>query len=105
MRVSQNEWHLIVLAFDGNVAVFYLDGVLIGDSRFAPGETITINHLQIGGDKPMGRYFRGAIDEVKIYGYALSPSEVKAHYDALKFQPETPKPSPPLTPPITLPQT
>ncbi len=40
-----------------------------------------IDNLTIGGSD-LSRYFKGSIDEVRIWNRALSPEEIKASYDA-----------------------
>jgi hypothetical protein len=35
------------------------------------------NPLQIGGDSLFGQYFRGSIDEVRVYNRALSATEIQ----------------------------
>jgi len=77
---SQGVWHLVTLTFDGTTAILYLDGIEKGRTTYTPGPTVTINTVQIGGDRPMGRYFNGEIDEVKIYNRALSASEISDYY-------------------------
>jgi hypothetical protein len=39
----------------------------------------TTSAINIGRD-PSGQYFNGGLDEVAVYGYALSPARVLAHY-------------------------
>jgi hypothetical protein len=36
------------------------------------------NPLQIGGDSIYGQYFRGKLDEIRVYNVALTPSQIQA---------------------------
>ena len=47
-------------------------------SRAASGAIQTnSNPLWIGGNSPYGEYFKGLIDEVRVYNRALSPTEIQ----------------------------
>ena len=37
-----------------------------------------INPIWIGGNSPYGEYFQGQIDEVRIYGKALTQAQIQA---------------------------
>jgi hypothetical protein len=55
-----------------------VDGVE-ASSRSASGTILrTSDPLWIGGNRPYGEYFRGVIDEVRVYDRALGPSQVRA---------------------------
>ncbi|MBW2984055.1 right-handed parallel beta-helix repeat-containing protein [Candidatus Woesearchaeota archaeon] len=82
---STGEWHHVVGVFDryasGGRLKLYVDGIL---SATNPGDDADI----LEGDKgiTIGRYgglyyFKGSIDEVKIYDKALSAEQVKALYE------------------------
>lgn len=81
-------WHHLVGVYDGATMNMYVDGVLqtpIGSNVYfgnlvmaAPGTRIGIGCM--GG---CGRYFSGLIDEVKIYDYALTASQVLDEYNKI----------------------
>lgn len=75
----------VVATYDGTTMVIYVDGVRVADgassaSLVDPGRPLTIG----AGRGGVYCYFRGALDEVAIYGEALSAARVTAHYDAAK---------------------
>ena len=74
-ELRENRWtHVAVTLDDGDVS-FYLDGKLNSeDSRVAPLSTNT-SPVRIGSDYD-GRYFHGAVDDVRIYNRGLSAKEV-----------------------------
>jgi hypothetical protein len=70
-------WSHVALTYDGSQVVLYVDGKLV-DCSPAPSKPprVTEGELQIGGATEQGRYFRGRIDEVRIYNRALDDSEI-----------------------------
>jgi len=81
--MTGNVWQHVTLTYDGtNGKVdFYLDGQLL--------RTLFINPNPIGtnttsfkiGKSTSTQYFKGTLDEVRIYNRALSPREVRALYE------------------------
>jgi hypothetical protein len=91
--VTDGNWHHVVATYGGAGAGsinLYMDGALCTSDVHNPATTLTgsisnITPLQIG-DRFEGTggdyFFTGAIDEVAIYGAALSAEQVYAHYRA-----------------------
>ena len=76
-RPGHGSWHHVVATYDGLTAELYLDGKKVAslEEAFVPRTT---GELHIGHASP-GNYFAGAIDEVAIYGKALSPGRTLEH--------------------------
>lgn len=82
-QVADGAWHHAAATFDGQVMRVFLDGVQIAELPRA-GE-ITANLAvpgYIGSSSGTGEYFQGALDDLRIYTRALTPSEVAALYRA-----------------------
>ena len=78
-------WYHVAMTCDfnaGKVIKFYLNGNLNCTSA-ASGSAIRSSHttIDVGGRTPNASYFKGIIDDVKIYKRALSEEEVKKPYD------------------------
>jgi len=78
-------WNFIAGVFDGANSRLYLDGAAIGNigASLTGGIRDRVGDLYIG-QRPDGvgeEYFDGLIDEVKIYGKALSVTEIGNLYD------------------------
>lgn len=77
-------WVHIAGTFDGSIERIYMDGEIHG-SLVRPGPVkpssmkITLGNY----DEAHAAYFHGLLDEVKLYGRALTADEVKAHYRRL----------------------
>jgi Concanavalin A-like lectin/glucanases superfamily len=71
-------WSHLAVTYDGARIRMYVNGVEAA-SRPASGPIRgTTDPLWIGGNRPYGEYFRGVIDELRVYDRALSPGEVRA---------------------------
>ena len=90
---TPGQWYHVAMTCDFNadkVVRFYINGVLNCTSA-AAGTAIRSNHttIDIGGRTPNASYFKGIIDEVKIYNRALSEEEIRQPYgDYLKKRAE-----------------
>ena len=70
-------WHHFAYTFDGTQNRFYVDGVLVSGSTLKPQAASVASH-QIGRWIGGCDYFKGIIDEVRIYSRALSQEEIAA---------------------------
>jgi hypothetical protein len=76
-------WHHFVSTFNGATWSVYWDGALAGTFE-QPFGTGTDTTTQIGATSELGaERWVGAMDEVALYGDALSPEAVLNHYQAL----------------------
>lgn len=76
-------WSHLVITFDGQNGGFYQNGSLIktstvygGDDSISPSG----NKVMIGNDEN-GWMYKGRMDDLRIYNYALSSDEIKALYN------------------------
>jgi hypothetical protein len=70
-----NTWSHLAATYDGVTLRLYINGAQVS-SQPQTGSIITsTGALRIGGDSA-GEFFRGLIDEIRIYNRALSPSEI-----------------------------
>ncbi|MGB2591015.1 MAG: LamG-like jellyroll fold domain-containing protein, partial [Candidatus Acidiferrum sp.] len=76
--LSANTWTHLAATYDGSTLLLYVNGVqVVSRSISSDSVSISTNALQIGGDALYGQYFKGIIDEVRIYNRALAPSEIQ----------------------------
>ena len=72
---SDGNWQHICSVFDGTTAYLYVNGVLADRSAWSlPTKTTAL--INIGLDATAQNPFNGSIDEIKIYNYALSQTQV-----------------------------
>jgi hypothetical protein len=73
-----NTWTHLAATYDGTTIRLYVNGVEAGTAAGAGALPETANPLRIGGNSVWGEYFKGRIDEVRIYNRALSTAEITA---------------------------
>ncbi|ABQ27183.1 Ig-like domain-containing protein [Geotalea uraniireducens] len=82
--ITQGKWHHVAATFDAGAVKLYVNGVEVASKV----SSITVlkagtSPLNLGFEPTTGRYFNGLMDEVAIYKRALSPEEIRSHYNAL----------------------
>ena len=70
-------WTHLVTTFDGSMLRLYVNGVLVREFGVSGAATASSGKLRIGGNAVWGEYFKGRIDEVRIYNRALSLAEIQ----------------------------
>jgi hypothetical protein len=71
-------WSHLGVTYDGTAVRLYVNGVEAASESASGPIRRTTDPLWIGGNRPYGEYFKGVVDEVRVYDRALSPAEVRA---------------------------
>lgn len=75
--LATNTWSHLAVTYDGGTLRLYVNGTQVAN-RLQPGAIATsTNALQMGGDTLYSQYFKGMLDEVRIYNRALSAAEIQ----------------------------
>jgi hypothetical protein len=75
--VALNTWTHLALTFDGAALRLYVNGTLVSTTNRNGAMATSTSALRIGGNSVWGEYFKGLIDEVRIYNRALAASEIQ----------------------------
>ncbi|MBI5360698.1 MAG: DUF2341 domain-containing protein [Planctomycetes bacterium] len=78
-------YHIVGVSSVNNFHKYYINGVEAWSTTAATNVTGIADAVRLGNANAGGygtNWFDGIIDEVRIYNRALSPVEIKAHYDA-----------------------
>jgi len=84
-KVLTGTWHHVVVTNDDTTATYYVDGIKTGTSAAGVDADVATD-LYIGYDGT--NFFDGVIDDVRIYNYVLTPTQIKTLYNnnsAVKF--------------------
>jgi hypothetical protein len=82
---NDGNWHHVVATLGATGMVLYVDGAPVGANPNTGAENYD-GYWRVGGDnlngwptRPTSNYFAGTIDEVAVYGTALSAAQVALH--------------------------
>ena len=84
-QINDNNWHHLVSVRDGSTFKLFVNGDLVADSSLG-SHTYNNNSFYIGYAPAWNQYFKGFIDDVRIYNRALSDSEVSLLYNTELIQ-------------------
>ncbi|MFF4990180.1 polymorphic toxin-type HINT domain-containing protein [Streptosporangium saharense] len=94
--VNNGQWHYAVITADSSVTKLYVDGTVAASANMGVEASAWLQSAVIGGGttssllpgSPAGRTdpaefpFKGLIDEFAVYDHVLTPTQIRAHYDA-----------------------
>jgi PKD repeat protein len=96
-EVRDGEWHHLVATKNGESASLYVDGEPVHSGNGAEDDASALPwHVMRNGSNEV--FSEGEADEIALYTEALTPEQVKAHYDIARelytepLPPETPGP-------------
>ena len=70
-------WSHIAVTFDGSSLRMYVNGALTRTTAVSGSMVVSSMPLRIGGNTIWGEYFRGQIDEVRVYNRVLPASDIQ----------------------------
>ncbi|HUM93809.1 MAG TPA: PKD domain-containing protein [Candidatus Competibacter sp.] len=75
--LATNSWSHLATTYDGVNQRLYVNGSLVAQRSIKGGIETSSKPLRIGGNSAWGEYFKGSIDDIRIYNRALSISEIQ----------------------------
>jgi hypothetical protein len=75
--VPLNVWTHLAFTYDGATMRMFVNGVQVSTKALAGAAAVSAGALRIGGNAVWGEYFKGLIDEVRIYNRALTATEIQ----------------------------
>jgi len=75
--LALNQWSYLAVIFDGLQVKFYLNGVLVTTASLPASITARSNPFRLGADNNTQQFFKGSLDEVRIYNRALTAQEIQ----------------------------
>lgn len=86
--LPKNAWNHVVAAWDNSTASLYVNGSLVSSASISGSQSIGANYSTVIAARRnpssgnFERFLDASIDEVAIYGTALSDARILAHYNA-----------------------
>jgi hypothetical protein len=84
-KYNDDKWHYVVLTYDDNLLILYVDGVVkdIKVTNDAVPDTATKRPLSIGvNSQELNGFFRGSVDEIRIWNRPLTEQESISQYES-----------------------
>ena len=79
--LTLNTWAHVAFTYDGATLRLYINGVQVSGRAKSGSIATSTSPLQIGGDSLNGQYFRGTIDEVRVFNVARTQAQIQADMD------------------------
>lgn len=79
-NIEGEEWCLLTVTYDGDTVKIYHDNILLAQSNYSEGITFNEEGLYIGVNAKLGAFFKGAVDDLRLYNTTLSYDDVEALY-------------------------
>ena len=79
-RLADDQWHYIVLQWNGDKYYIYADGAHLEEVTFVGDSLATSTYL--GSFNGVDQYYKGSIDDVRIYDSILTSSQIEQEYVA-----------------------
>ena len=73
-----NTWVHLAVTYDGAAVRLYVNGTQVSSVAKTGNILTSTSPLTIGSDPFYGQYFRGMIDEVRVYNIALTATQIQA---------------------------
>jgi hypothetical protein len=80
--IAANTWTHIAATYDGANLRVYRNGVLVGTKALTGGLAQTGDPLKIGGNRVWSEWFKGQIDEVRVWSSARTAAQIQADMNA-----------------------
>ncbi|MEN6306509.1 MAG: LamG domain-containing protein [Anaerohalosphaeraceae bacterium] len=76
--LKDGQYHYITAIRSAGQLKLYVDGVLQTKTGMFAGDVSNTSALMFGGDGNLARNFCGALDDIRLYSYALATSEISS---------------------------
>jgi fibronectin type 3 domain-containing protein len=77
-KLTANSWAFLTETYDGSTLRLYVNGTQVASTAHTGSIQTSTNPLQIAGDSIYGQYFKGLIDNVRVYNVALTAAQIQA---------------------------
>jgi hypothetical protein len=83
---THSRWRYMATTYDGTTLRLYVDGIEVARTDVTGFMQPSDGFVRMGGNKVFGEFYAGLMDEVRLFGRALSPEEIRAEMDSAQPQ-------------------
>jgi glucose/arabinose dehydrogenase/chitodextrinase len=80
--LAKGQWSHLAVVFNGSTVQFYVNGALVSTGNLSATITARGNPLRVGSDASTEQFYKGLLDNVRVYNRALSSADVSADMNA-----------------------
>ncbi len=77
-NVNDGQYHMVVATYDNSKVRLYVDGYLDAEYDVTGAVDVTTDPVQFGSNSSSSIFYRGAIDNARLYNRALNGAEVES---------------------------
>ena len=74
--IALNQWSHLAIVYNGSQVQFYVNGSLVSSKSLSAAMTARGMTLRMGADADPWQFFRGVLDNVRIYNRSLAASDI-----------------------------
>lgn len=79
---SKGVWHHLTAVYDGSNMYTYLDGSIVNNKLTAIASLKTTgSHLSFGNNAYGSGFYKGLLDQIRVYNYARTPAQIAWDYN------------------------
>lgn len=78
--IPTGSWSFVTGTYDGTTIKLYVNGVLVASTNYNAPINHSAQPLQVGRGGGNDYYWKGGLDELGVYGTALTADQIKLHY-------------------------
>jgi hypothetical protein len=93
--LAANTWTHLAMTYDGATLRLYANGVQVATRAVSGSMINSTGALRLGGNTVWGEFFRGVLDEVRVYRRVLTAAEIAADMNIPVVPPDAVPPSAP----------
>ena len=75
--LAKGQWSHLAVIFNGTTVQFYVNGTLVSTGTLNAIITARNNPLRVGADASTGQFYKGLLDNLRIYNRTLSAAEIQ----------------------------
>jgi chitodextrinase len=77
-QLPLNQWSYLAVVFNGTQAQFYVNGALVSTQALSATIVARGNPINIGADASPAQFYKGSLDDLRIYNRVLTQAQVQA---------------------------
>jgi hypothetical protein len=87
-QLPLNQWSYLAVVFDGTQVQFYVNGALVSTQALNATIVARGNPINIGADALPAQFYKGSLDDLRIYSRVLTQAQIQSGHDNARRRPD-----------------